>query len=451
MNASGQLPGSNITATPGRAVLSVEGIEKTFPGVRALSGADLSVRPGEIHALIGANGAGKSTLIRILAGLESPDAGSILVDGEPVHITNSGRSRELGLMFIHQELALIPRLSIADNLALADMPARFGVVRRTQCRRQAAAAISDSLPGVSVRTPVGELSIAQQWLVALTRVHLEAGKVVFLDEPTAALGAREVEHLFGVLRPLASSGVGIVFVSHRLDEVLEITDRVTAMRSGRTISTTPTERHDRASLVRLITGHDHVEPVRERIGDHPGGVVLEARSISSGPVRDVSLTVRAGEVLGVGGLVGSGRSELLETMCGARSLESGQLLLDGEPVRWRSPADAVRRGVALLPEDRHTMALLPRRSVRRIRSSPTSDSSPFGTWRFRCGDASTSRPSRSLLDWGSGPQVGPSSSTSCPAAINKRSWWADGWPGTFGSSWSTNRPRASTSGARPKS
>lgn len=332
--------------------------------MQALAGADLDVRAGEIHALIGANGAGKSTLIKVLAGIERADRGTIVVDGAPVDITDSHRSRSLGLRFIHQEMALVPRLSIADNLALADLPSRAGVVRRRQVHRQAAAAIADHLPGVDASTRVAALSVAQQWLVSLAKVHVESGRIVFLDEPTAALGAREVDHLFAIVRRLAATGVAIVFVSHRLGEVLDLTQRVTVMRAGRTVAALPTTDCDRATLVRLITGRDHVESPVETIVDHPGAVVLEARALSSGPIRDVSFSVRAGEVLGLGGLVGSGRSELLETLGGARPARAGEILLDGQPLPLRSPADAVRRGIALLPEDRRSMALFTGRSVR---------------------------------------------------------------------------------------
>ena len=346
------------------AFLEVTGLHKSFPGVQALTGAELRVEPGQIHALIGANGAGKSTLIKVLAGLEAPDSGSIAVAGTVVEHLDPQRSRALGLRFIHQELALVARLSIADNIALADLPARFGVVRRRELRQLARAAIEDSLPGVDPRTPVGELTVAQQWLVSLARVSVDAGRVVFLDEPTAALGVHEVEHLFATLRRLAVGGVAVVFVSHRLGEVLSLTDQVTAMRAGRTVESLPTAACDRALLVRLITGHEPGEPTIPTIADHPGPVVLEAHSITAGPVRDVSLSVRAGEVVGLGGLVGSGRSELLAALCGAQRIESGRVELDGRPLRLRSPADAVRAGIGLLPEERHSMGLFAGRDVR---------------------------------------------------------------------------------------
>ncbi len=362
----------------GEPVLEVRGLRKAFPGVQALAGADLTVRRGEVHALIGANGAGKSTLIKILAGLQSADAGSVLVDGRPVHIDSPRRSRDLGLAFIHQELALVPRLSVAENLMLATMPSRWGIVRRRELRHRAEEALSAFLPGVDPSAPVSDLAVAQQWLVSLARVHLQDARIVFLDEPTAALGAHEVEVLFDVVRHLAAQEVSVVFVSHRLAEVLAITDHVTALRAGLTVGTQPTAQCTRSTLVEYITGHSVADnttvtdnttvaggtTVADRSELPDVGPVLELDRLSSGPVRDVSLALRGGEVLGIGGLVGSGRSELLETVFGARPVEAGRMLLDGRPVRFRSPADAMRVGIALLPEDRHGMAIFASRSIR---------------------------------------------------------------------------------------
>lgn len=346
------------------AVLEVEGVSKRFPGVQALSGVDFTVERGEIHALIGANGAGKSTLIKILAGVEHPDDGEIRLDGEPVAVHDANHARHLGLAFIHQELALVGRMTVAENLLLGTMPHRGGIVVRRELRARAVAALAEFLPEVDPGTVVADLPVAQQWLVSLARVTLQDAKVVFLDEPTAALGAQEVEVLFDVVRRLAARGSAIVFVSHRLPEVLQISQRVTALRGGVDVGTHRTADVDRDALVELIAGGAVTRSIAAEISDTPGEPVLEVVGLSAGPVRDVTFTLRHGEVLGVGGLVGSGRSELLEAIFGARRREAGTIRIAGEEVGFGSPADAVKAGVAMLPEDRREMALFSERSVR---------------------------------------------------------------------------------------
>lgn len=343
--------------------LEVRNLTKRFPGVQALDGADFSMATGAIHALVGANGAGKSTLIKILAGIEHPDSGEILIDGQTVTIKNPEDSRRHGLAFIHQELALVGRMTVAENLMLAALPSRMGVVRVQELKRMVSVALHEFLPTVSPDVRVDDLTVAQQWLVSLSRVSLENARVVFLDEPTAALGAHEVQLLFDVVRRLAASGIAIVFVSHRLPEVLEIASSVTALRSGRRSGVHPIAEVDHAKLVELISGAEPPTAHVAEISDHPGEVIMEVRHLHSGPIHDISFQLRAGEVLGVGGLVGSGRSELLEALFGARPITHGTITLDGRDVRFRSPADAVKHGVAMLPEDRREMALLHARSI----------------------------------------------------------------------------------------
>ncbi|WP_420638026.1 sugar ABC transporter ATP-binding protein [Candidatus Poriferisocius sp.] len=346
------------------ALLQVRGLSKRFPGVQALDQVDFEVRSGEIHALIGANGAGKSTLIKILAGVEHPDEGRIALGGREVTISDANAARHLGLAFIHQELALVGRMSVAENLLLGHMPSRGGLVQRRQLRTRALEALEDFLPDVDPSVTVGDLPVARQWLVSLARVTLEEARVVFLDEPTAALGAQEVDVLFEVVRSVVAGGSSVVFVSHRLPEVLELCHRASVLRGGRHVGTFDVSEVDRATLVELIAGEALPTSSVSEVADAPGEPVLEVADLTAGPIRDVSFTLRRGEVLGLGGLVGSGRSELLEALFGARPKDHGQIRLEGREVAFSSPADAVRAGVAMLPEDRREMALFPERSLR---------------------------------------------------------------------------------------
>ena len=352
---------STASAEP---ILEVRGLSKHFPGVQALDGVNFSVRPGEVHALIGANGAGKSTLIKTLAGVEHPNSGQILIGGKEVSIHDAKQARQLGLAFIHQELALVGRQSVAENLMLGTLPKRLGFVARRRMRENAKQALSDFLPDLDPATIAEDLPVAQQWLVSLARVSLEEARVVFLDEPTAALGAHEVEVLFGVVRAVAARGAAVVFVSHRLPEVLELCDRVSALRAGHDVGTFDVADVDHEKLIELVAGEAVPTSTVAAVTDSPGDPILEVRGLTAGPVTDASFTLRRGEVMGIGGLVGSGRTELLETLFGARHPDAGTILLDGEPVEFKSPAHAVKAGIAMLPEDRRGQALFSERSVR---------------------------------------------------------------------------------------
>ncbi|MGI9625170.1 MAG: sugar ABC transporter ATP-binding protein, partial [Acidimicrobiales bacterium] len=355
---------SEATAVQREVLLEVQGLAKHFPGVQALAGVDFSVRAGEIHALVGANGAGKSTLIKILAGIEHPDAGTIEVGGKVVEIHDANQARHLGLAFIHQELTLVPRMTVAENLMLGTLPNRMGFVTRREMRKRARTALDDFLPDLDPSIKVEELAVAEQWLVSLARVTLEEARVVFLDEPTAALGAHEVEVLFRVVRSVVDRGAAVVFVSHRLPEVLELCDRVSALRAGHNVGTYPIAEVDHHKLVELIAGEATPTSTVLEVSDNPGEPVLEVEGLTGGPLHDVSFTLRHGEVLGVGGLVGSGRTELLETLFGERLAEAGTIKLDGERIEFHRPDQAVKAGLAMLPENRRDQALFSERSVR---------------------------------------------------------------------------------------
>ena len=345
-------------------LLEVTSVSKRFPGVQALRGANFSVRQGEIHALIGANGAGKSTLIKILAGVEKANTGEIRINGEIVDIHDANHARQLGLAFIHQELALVGRMTVAENLALGVLPNRFGVVARRKLKAQANKALSDFLPDLNPNTMVGDLPVATQWLVSLARVSLQEAKVIFLDEPTAALGAQEVEILFQVIKEVTAKGTAVVFISHRLQEILDLCNRVTALRSGTHIGTYNIDEVEYQSLVDLVAGDQGTSSPLSEVEDSTGLPILEVNDLCAGPLQNVTFELREGEVLGVGGLVGSGRTELLETIFGARIPESGTIKLEGETLQFTQPADAVAKGIAMLPENRRDQALFSDRSIR---------------------------------------------------------------------------------------
>ena len=345
-------------------LLEVTSVSKRFPGVQALRGANFSVEQGEIHALIGANGAGKSTLIKILAGVEKANTGEIRINGEVVDIHDANHARQLGLAFIHQELALVPRMTVAENLALGVLPNRFGVVARRKLKAQANKALSDFLPDLNPNTMVGDLPVATQWLVSLARVSMQEAKVIFLDEPTAALGAQEVEILFQVIKEVTAKGTAVVFISHRLQEILDLCDRVTALRSGTDIGTHHIDEVGYQTLVDLVAGDVGASSSLSEVEDSPGLPILEINDLCAGPLQNVTFELREGEVLGVGGLVGSGRTELLETIFGARIPESGTIKLEGETLQFTQPADAVAKGIAMLPENRRDQALFSDRSIR---------------------------------------------------------------------------------------
>ncbi len=345
-------------------VLETRSLSKHFPGVQALDQVNFSVNRGEVHGLIGANGAGKSTLVKILAGVESPDAGEILIDGVSVDIHDAKHARQLGLAFIHQELNLVGRMTVAENLILGAIPHRFGFVSRRKLSSRAAKALSLFSDRLDPETPVAELSVVEQWLVSVARVSLQEAQVIFLDEPTAALGAHEEAVLFSLIRSVVDRGVSVVFISHRLTEVLELSDRVTALRGGRHVGTYKNDSLDHQTLVELVAGRAMSDAVISSTAGPMGEPALELQLLSAGPVRDVTFTLYQGEVLGVGGLVGSGRTELLEAIFGCRQIESGEIRVFGNSEKFRHPSDAVRSGVALLPEDRREQALFSQRSVR---------------------------------------------------------------------------------------
>ncbi len=353
--------------TESTPLLRMVGISKAFPGVQALQDVDLTVQAGEILALVGENGAGKSTLMRILNGVYTADAGEIYWQGRAVTLHSPHEAQALGISMIHQELALIPYLDAGKNIFLGREPRGWlpGTVNWRKLYRQAQAELDALGLAVNVRTPVRFFSIAQQQMIEVAKALSIDARLIVMDEPTSSLTEREVETLFEQMRRLRARGVAIIFISHRLEEVLQIADRVTVLRDGQLVGTRPVHELRAEDIVRMMVGRE-VGTIYERRAQPPAleRVVLEVRHLSRGKrVRDVSFKLHAGEILGVAGLVGAGRTELAETIFGAHPATHGEIFLDGQKVRIRRPQQAIQHGIGFVPEDRKRQGLFLRMSV----------------------------------------------------------------------------------------
>jgi ABC-type sugar transport system ATPase subunit len=340
------------SSAPGTApLLVVDGMVKEFEGVRALRGANLEVRAGEIHALLGENGAGKSTLVKVLAGMVHPDAGSIQLGGEQVKLGTPTAADRAGIAVLHQELAIIPTLSVAENIALGHTPSRGGFVSWSALSRLARTQLDRLGQDIPIDRLAGGLSPIRQTMIALARTLVTQARVLILDEPTAALTDSEITRLFEILRMLRDEGVAIIYVSHRLEEVFDLSDRYTVMRNGATVATGEIASTSVDDVIRAMVGREPGELYPPRAAS-TGPVVLEATGVTGPRVAGFDLTVRAGEIVAIGGLAGSGRSELLRLLAGAQRRAGGVVTVDGRKVRARGVADALAAGIAYVPEER---------------------------------------------------------------------------------------------------
>ncbi len=343
------------------STLLAEHIDKRFPGVHALDDVSFSLLPGEVHAVIGENGAGKSTLMKILAGVYAPDKGTVRVDGRQVAIDDPHGAQALGISTIYQELSLVDALSVGENIFLGDLPTKPG--NRWQVDWPAVWRRSHELlervgSGVEPRSLVRELSVAQKQMVEIARALAKDVRVLILDEPTSSLTDRETEKLFEIIASMRSRGVGIIYISHRLGEVFQVAQRVTVLRDGKLVGTLPIADASEDVLVRMMVGRD-LSRLFTQAAPTDAPVRLEVRGLSRrGRLDDVSLTVRGGEIVGLAGLVGAGRSELARCLFGADRFNAGEILLDGEPAAIRTPGDAVNLGIGYVPEDRKLQALV---------------------------------------------------------------------------------------------
>ncbi|RYG92841.1 sugar ABC transporter ATP-binding protein [Loktanella sp. IMCC34160] len=339
--------------------LRLEGIVKTFPGVRALDGVSFTVMPGEVHALMGENGAGKSTLMKVLGGIYDPDEGQIFIAEQPAVMTSPIEAKAKGVVFIHQELSLADELSVAENIFLGELPRKsLGRVDWGKLYADTDAILKTLNVGFNAKTRVGDLSIANQQMVEIARALTVDPRAVIFDEPTASLTDAEKVVLFEVISDLQSRGVGVIYISHRMEEIFKITDRISVLRDGQYRGTLNTAETNEEEVTQLMIGRK-LDLSRNEATHEMGEVALEVRNLSCGDLfHDVSFTVRRGEVLGFYGLVGAGRTEIAETLFGLRDPSAGQILLDGEEVRITSPQDAIRRGISLVPEDRKGQGLI---------------------------------------------------------------------------------------------
>ncbi|MFE1326785.1 sugar ABC transporter ATP-binding protein [Streptomyces sp. NPDC058735] len=381
---------------PESPLLSMSGITKSFPGVRALDGVDLDVQAGEVHCLLGQNGAGKSTLIKVLAGAHQPDSGRLRWRGEEVALRSPTAAMRLGIATIYQELDLVEHLSVAENVHLGHEPTAAGFVVRGKAAKASAAALLTRLghAGIDPARLVGQLSAAQQQIVSMARALSHDVRLIVMDEPSAALDPDEVDNLFRIVADLTAAGVAVVYISHRLEEIRRIGDRVTVLKDGRAVANgLPAESTPTREVVALMTGRnvEYVFPDRP-VSPPPGEPVLKVQGLArQGEFEPLDLEVRPGEIVGLAGLVGSGRSEILETVYGARKPTSGQVLVDGKPLRPGSVRAAVRAGLGLAPEERKAQALLMPESVTRNVSVSSMSRFARGGWIDRRAERAAAR------------------------------------------------------------
>src|ERR1700761_6993508 len=347
-------------------LISVSRLCKSFPGVRALHEIQFDLMPGEVHALMGENGAGKSTLMKILAGVYAKDSGTVLYDGRSVHFTSPREAQAAGVGIIHQELQLMNHLTVAQNIFIGREPKRaFGLVLdEDKLNRDAAALLNHLNLNIDPRTVVGGLTVAKQQMVEIAKALSFNSRVLIMDEPTAALNNAEIAELFKMIRELKSRGVGIIYISHKMDELKQIADRVTVLRDGEYVATVAAKDTSVEAIIGMMVGRTlaDLEPSHSVAGE--GEVALEVKNLQAGPlVRDVSFTLRKGEILGFAGLMGAGRTEVARAVFGADPIESGGAVVKGVKANIRNPSDAVARGIGYLSEDRKRFGLATAMSV----------------------------------------------------------------------------------------
>jgi ribose transport system ATP-binding protein len=347
----------------GRPLLELQGVSKSFGGVAALTDVDFTLRAGEIHGLVGENGAGKSTTMKIIAGVHSQYSGRMLVDGNPVHFRSAHDAKAAGIGMVHQELSIVPELSVAENVLLGEQPLnRFGLVDYKRMQRIAGEQLKRLGIDVDPRTPIGLLPLGLQQLVEIARVLFSGARIIILDEPTSALSPPEVERLFTLLRRVRDEGHSLVFISHFLDDILRVSDTVTIFRNGRRIETAPVSAIDKPWIIDRMIGAGHEELGESYTGEFfldskpDAPVVMAADGLTRpGAFEGVSLDVRAGEVLGIYGFMGSGQLELARALFGKLPLARGQLTLGGRPARLTNTSAARKAGIAFVPESRRAM------------------------------------------------------------------------------------------------
>jgi methyl-galactoside transport system ATP-binding protein len=351
-------------------ILQIQAISKSFPGVHALDKVSINVRAGSVHALMGENGAGKSTLMKCLFGIYDPDAGEILLDGKPVHFENSRQALDAGISMIHQELHPIPLRPVMENLWLGRFPMRrigpFKFVDHKKMYQESEALFKDLNMDIKPTAWVRELSASKIQSLEIAKAVSNKAKVIIMDEPTSSLTEHEVSQLFAIIRRLRGEGVAIIYISHKIEEILAISDEVSIMRDGKHVGTYAAKELTTDHIIKYMVGRDlsHRFPPKDNT---PGAMVMEVRNLSSAQprsFRDVSFTLGRGEILGIGGLVGAQRTELVESVFGLRPVESGRIFINGTEVTIKNPGQAKKKKLALLTEERRATGIIPMRSVK---------------------------------------------------------------------------------------
>ena len=364
-----------VTATPVESALATErmpilrmtGISKSFPGVHALQNVSVEVYPGECLALMGENGAGKSTLMKVLSGVYAPEAGTIEIEGKAVTLTSPHQAQQAGVSIIYQEFNLFPNMPIEENVFIGREPSTAGMVDRKTLRRNTQQLLDRLGVNLDPRAMVGDLSVAQQQMVEIAKALSHNARIVIMDEPTSALTDTEVSALFDIIRGLRQENLGVIFISHRIEEVVEICDRITVLRDGQNAGDILTQDATPARIVQLMVGRPISDLFQKEASETVGEPVLEVRGLSrarakgdtsSTSISDISFMVRAGEIVGLAGLVGSGRTELARSIFGADQIDSGEIFVNGNLVKLKHPLDAIELGIGLVPEDRKQQALV---------------------------------------------------------------------------------------------
>jgi rhamnose transport system ATP-binding protein len=344
----------------------LSGVNKSFPGVKALQDAQFELRAGEVHALLGENGAGKSTMIKIVSGVYRPDSGRIAVNGSDVSFANPHEAQAHGVATIYQELSLYPELTVAENIFLGHCPrTRFGLIDWAETNRRARDILASlEIRDMDVTRKVGSMTVGNRQRVEIAKALSQNAKILIMDEPTASLSEADVQRLFEIVRLLRERGVGIIYISHRMEEVFALADRVTVLRDGQYVGTRLVSEVNEAELIQMMVGRT-IDQLFPKLDAQIGEPVLEVRDLMRLPMtRGVSFTLRAGEIVGMAGLVGSGRSEVAQVIFGIHPPSQGQILIDGKPVQIRNPGEAMKRGIAYVPEDRGLQGLVRAMNVR---------------------------------------------------------------------------------------
>ncbi len=356
--------GGTVSPASPKLLLLMRDIHKRYPGVYALRGVSFSVHAGEVHALVGENGAGKSTLVKILEGAVQPDAGEIWVGGRKVSWRGPRDAIEAGISVIHQELSLAPHLTVAQNIFLGREPRGGLFIDRRRMTEESRKIFSELGVDIDADAQVSALTVGEQQLVEIARALSRNARIIAMDEPTSSLSAKETESLFKVIKDLKKKGVGIIYISHRLEEIFEIADRVSVLRDGELVGSGPLSKFSQEEIVSLMVGRE-IKAFFPRTAAPLSEVVLEVRNLTrKGVFSDVSFSLRRGEILGIAGLVGSGRSDVAMSIFGAYPPDAGEILFEGKPIKIGSPRDAIARGIFLVPEDRKVQGLFLNMSVK---------------------------------------------------------------------------------------